>query len=456
MIDNIKMPPHSMEAEQAILGCIILDFKTMEIVFKRIKPNAFYKEQHRIMYESMIGIHARNKPIDLMILIDDLKTKGVLESVGGIEYITSLQTIVPTTSNIEHYINIINEKFILRSEIKDLTQILSMAYSNTTSLDVLNKMKDSINNIDVNTNIDFIEDITDIPDIDEDKEVRVSTGFYELDRLTRGGYKLGTLNILYGDEGAGKSTILNQMAIAEGIAQGYKVFLYSGELSSSLAKRWLSRTIANEEHLTIKKGQYGEFAKENEYCKNCISEWLDGKFFLHKKQASLGLDELISRMTYLNKKYGVEIFIIDNLMKFIASINTDNELMAQTEIINRLSDFAQDTGVLVHLVAHCRKRVDRKIPPVIEDISGSGNIKNLADYVTAIHRIPEDIKEEKGYSCGVYIQKNRHGKLSKGPLRLQFEEIRHRFYTSETELDRDFGYDENRKFVQVEADDIPF
>ena len=110
MEDINRIPPHSVESEQSILGSIILDKDAIITVAETINPSDFYKEAHKIIYESMLSLNSNNEPIDLITLIEELRKEGHLDNIGGISYLTSLSTIVPTTSNVKYYANIVKEK----------------------------------------------------------------------------------------------------------------------------------------------------------------------------------------------------------------------------------------------------------------------------------------------------------------------------------------------------------
>ena len=128
MEDITRIPPHSVESEQSILGSIILDKDAIITVAETIVPGDFYKEAHKIIYESMLKLNSNNEPIDLITLIEELRKDGQLDNIGGISYLTSLSTIVPTTSNVKYYANIVKEKSVMRQLIKASNEIINLGY----------------------------------------------------------------------------------------------------------------------------------------------------------------------------------------------------------------------------------------------------------------------------------------------------------------------------------------
>ncbi len=145
MEDISRIPPHSVESEQSILGSIILDKDAIITVAETIVPGDFYKEAHKIIYESMLSLNSNNEPIDLITLIEELRKEGHLDNVGGISYLTSLSTIVPTTSNVKYYANIVKEKSVMRQLIKASNEIINLGYDASTDVqEILDKAEKNI------------------------------------------------------------------------------------------------------------------------------------------------------------------------------------------------------------------------------------------------------------------------------------------------------------------------
>ena len=237
------------------------------------------------------------------------------------------------------------------------------------------------------------------------------------------GMPLGSLNVITGRTGEGKSTILNQFFIGESIRQGYKVFLFSGELTESNAKGWLLDTLANEDDLlefTSKRG-----IKYKKLSSNSISRmdnFLEDKFFLYTDE-DYTIKSIIKKMEIMAKRYGVKVFCIDNLM--VTENDEKEELRNQTEIVKMLKSFAKKYNAIVHLVAHPRKAQNGQRDLDKSDISGSANITNLADYVVLIQRMYEEDGTDKHTEFA--INKDRYmGNNCK--IALLFNKDRRRFY----------------------------
>lgn len=266
--------------------------------------------------------------------------------------------------------------------------------------------------------LDMIEDF----DVHEAETLKTGIDYID-DKLV--GMVFGSLNVLSGRNGSGKSTILNQIYIAEAIAQGYKTFLFSGELIGGNVKYWLLQTLANEEQFaeyTAKDGH--KYKKVTIQSKEKIVNDMKDRFFLYDSD-DYRIEAIIEKMTILAKRYGVRVFVIDNLMTVESNLKDKYE--AETDVVKKLKNFAKKYNALVHLVAHPRKSMNDEIEK--DDVAGSANITNLADYVTTISRAKD---EEVEYDAILKILKNRHTGVNVGK-KLMFSIERKRFYSAETE-----------------------
>lgn len=273
--------------------------------------------------------------------------------------------------------------------------------------------------------LDMIEDF----DVHEAETLKLGIDDIDADLV---GMVFGSLNVLSGRNGSGKSTILNQIYIAEAINQGYKTFLFSGELIGGNVKYWLLQTLANEDQFaeyTAKDGH--KYKKVTIQAKEKIVNDMKDRFFLYDND-DYRIEAMIEKMTILAKRYGVRVFVIDNLMTIESSLKDKYE--AETDIVKKLKNFAKKYNALVHLVAHPRKSMNDEIEK--DDVAGSANITNLADYVTTISRAKDDVVE---YDAILKILKNRHTGVNVGK-RLMFNIERKRFYSSETEKELNKRY----------------
>lgn len=444
---NNKVLPHSVEAEQSILGAMILDNNVASLVIKKIETKHFYKEVHKAIFEGMVNLINKNKPIDLITLTEQLKFNNKLNGIGGVSYITSLSTIVPTTSNVNQYIEIVLEKYARRQAITVTSDIMDKLYNGR--MKELEMDTESLKNILINNK--KIENMfVNASEIRRNKKSSefISTGFKALDNFLGGGFKCTSLTVLTGEPGSGKSTILNQI-IAGALSDNNKSFLYSGELPGSDLMFWFKRTVANEHHIIEKTSRSGnKYNDITDYCWDLISEWIDGKMFVYGDDSIANKSNMLSTIEHLAINKGIKLFVLDNLMTFDIGEET-KQYREQKQLCLSLKQLAKKYGIAIVLVAHPKKPSD-KDKPSMYDVSGASEIVGCADTVIRTVR-PED----ENQASKILLLKNRWGGDTNKAFSVNFDKIRKRYYTNGSELERDYGYDVSKEFSQTEIDN-PF
>jgi replicative DNA helicase len=431
---------YSTEAEQSVLGAMILNKDCVNIAMKTLSLHDFYHEQHKDIFNAIHNLKVNDNPIDMITLSEELKDHEKLSYTGGISYLTNLTSIVQHTTNIMAYIEIIKKKHILRQIIDATNRITNKAYrsdinigNDIESLDSLLRNSKSIDNL--------VLKMSDIKNSDKDKKF-LQTGFNKIDEWLGGGLKSGSLTVFTGYPGAGKSTILNQIT-ADIISQGYKSFLYSGELDPSGLVTWLTRTISNDYHLVDKETKLGHKYKDvSTYGFELIRKWFEDKLFIFDNDTEPSEKNLIAVIEHLHIEKDVKFFVLDNLM-MIRAKEGRQQLEEQENLIRNLKELASKYNISILLVAHPRKTMNEII--TLDDIAGSSSIRNLADTVFSIER-----GKKEGEASKLWLIKNRWGSINDTAIAIRFDIDRKRFYTDGSELIKDYGYDLNKKFVQAE------
>lgn len=319
--------------------------------------------------------------------------------------------------------------------------------------------------------VDKVITASQIEDFNVYEAEKIKTGVPLLDANILG-FVMGSVVITTGYNGSGKSTIINQMCIAESLKQGYKVFAFSGELTPSNFKYWLYSTLADDEDLIESTSFDGnKYYKLKAVMNEQITSWIDDKLFLYNDM-DYSQATILSTMEKLAKRKGVRVFILDNLMKVELDPSERNELIAQKKFVNALKAFAIKYKAVIHLVAHPRKPQEGKKLDKF-DVAGSADITNLADYVIGVHRASQEEKDnyeaevEKANQKGAPVKipnpkdasitlfKDRPTGSGEREATLWFSKKRKRFYLNESELDRHYGYKEEA--TQSNLDEIyPF
>lgn len=301
-----------------------------------------------------------------------------------------------------------------------------------------------------------IDDVTEF-DCIEDYNVyeaeNIKTGFKKLDAVMYG-FVEGSLNVFTGNSGAGKSTLINQMCILESIYQRHKVFVFSGELTNSNLKYWIAHTLANEKDIEVIERKDGSsYSKIKKEAINSMAKWLKGKLFIYNNDLDYSYKTILNRMEKLAKRYGVKVFIIDNLMTVNLG-NGKDRLEAETEFITSIKQFAKTYNAIVHLVAHPRKIAKGEIVDKV-DVSGSGNITNLADYVTTITRVEAEEGSLEEDHTVFSVKKNRPTGVQNKNVKLFFNSFRRRFYITNEEINKNYYADEFEQ-IDINDSDLPF
>ena len=246
--------------------------------------------------------------------------------------------------------------------------------------------------------VENVSDLSKAEDFDIEHAEGLYTGIKELDDKI---YKLtfGTLNIITGKSGEGKSVFVNQVAICQALQQGYDVFVFSGELPAPILRNWVETNMIGREYITMKDGHVRVLNSEK---RKLMQNWYAGRVLVYDDDYNTTSTALLNKMEELARKCGTKVFLIDNLMMVDLECNEEGRLQAEKEFVNKLIFFAKKYNVLVFLVAHPRKTGELRVTK--EDIAGSGNIVNLAHMVFSVHRYTDAEKEGQTNTRNQYIK----------------------------------------------------
>lgn len=436
--------PHSEQAEQSVLGAILIDKDIIHIASKKLKSYDFYKEYNKLIFENMIELNEEDNAIDVITVTEKLKSKGMLDKIG-IRYITSLSTIVPTTLNINHYIKIIKDKHTARQLIQISRNIATKLYNG--EIKAIEKDIENINFIISNSkSIDNM--VLNASKIKRNRVKRsfLKTGFKGLDILLSGGLRTSSLTILTGEPGSGKSTLINQI-LAENIYQKNNCFLYTGELDNSDAIQWLKRTVSNDYHIKEFNNKQGiKYYDISDYTWDLISKWLDERLFIPDDDFIADKNNVLTVLEDMVVSKGVRLIILDNLMTLNTG-DSEKQYQEQKQLCLQLKQMAKKYDIAVILVAHPKKPGDKKKgkekpKASMYDVLGASEIVNISDNVLRIERLESTTE--------LIVLKNRWGGTINRSFDLGFDKRRSRFYTDGSELSMDYGYDTNNQFSQAE------
>lgn len=429
------MALYNLYAEQSVLGSILIEPESILVANQfNLCVNDFFHPQHQIIYNCIKKMHDSGDAIDFVTLKHNLEKSDLLEKAGGVSYFTSLTSAVPTTKNIYYHIKILKELATKRN-IYNLISDKAKTIKKMDGQDMIklaNEVKATV--LDSPCVDDLFVDASDIS-LDTTPSPSIETGFAPLDAATSGGLNFGTLTVLTGSPGSGKSTFLNQI-LANALSLGFNSFLYSGELTAQMALDWFYKTVANPIHLSFGVNSFGKTIKVTDEGVIQINKWLKNKLFLFSKNAQADETNISTVIEFLAVKKDVKLFVLDNLMTIECSGSDKYE--KQINVIKSLKNLAKHYNIVIILVAHSNKNSIMRREPHVFDISGASEIANLSDYILNATR-----DNDRDNETTILLLKNRITGLIKKHLQLKFSPDRKRFYTdSKLELERDYGYGE--------------
>jgi len=423
-----KVPPQNIEAEQSILGGILLDNHAVNSVLEILEIGDFYSEAHRKIFSSIVDLSEKNEPSDLITLSNILRNKKQIDDVGGVAYLASLVDNVPSAANIAYYSKIVKEKSILRRLIGASTEILNKSYNTTADVEnVLDDAEHAIFEISENKIKpsffplkDIIKDsFKAIEKLYEKKALitGITTGFEELDRITSG-FQKSDLVIIAGRPSMGKTALAINMAQNAAIEMEIPVALFSLEMSKEqLAIRMLSSE-ARVDSQRLRKG----FLGETDWPKltTAAGRLSDASIFIDDTPA-ISVLEMKAKSRRLKAEKGLGLIVLDYLQLMRGrntSLPREQEI---SEISRSLKALAKELDVPVVALSQLNRQVEARTDkrPYMADLRESGAIEQDADVILFIYRDEIYNKSEDNPEKGlaeIIVGKQRNGPTGKVKL----------------------------------------
>ena len=419
MLDRV--PPQNIEAEQSVLGAILIEQSAIAKISDILQPEDFYREAHKLVYRSAMTLFERGEAIDFITVIDMLRREEALERAGGISYITSLANGVPTAANIVFHAKIVQEKSLLRRLIHAATDIAAMGYAETEEVErVLDHAEQKI--LEVATRKigqDFapIKEIifSTLDKIDEMHKAKggitgLSTGFTNLDKLT-GGFQRSDLILIAARPSMGKTAFVLNVAQHMATRDKKSVAIFSLEMPrEQLAMRMMcAEGLIDSQH-------FRTGAMSNDEWKNLVdaADRLSASPMFIDDTAGVNAVELRNKARRISKEHGLDCIIIDylQLMDGGAHSRIDNRQQQISDISRSLKALARELKVPVIALSQLSRgpesRTSRK--PMLSDLRESGSLEQDAEMVAFLYR--EDYynpETEKKNLTELIIAKNRNG-----------------------------------------------
>ena len=419
MEDNTRIPPHSVEAEQSVLGSILLDKDAMISVSETLIPEDFYKEAHRVIYECMLKLYNNQSEIDLITLADELRDQGYLDDIGGIAYITSLSTIVPTTSNIKYYINIVKEKSISRQLISAANDIINLGYDSSTKVeDVLENAEKKIFDISQErTTNDFqqinqvlTETLSMLEKLYEEKSdvTGLTTGFRDLNKKING-LQRSDLLLIAARPAMGKTAFALNLVQNAALKGDASVAVFSLEMSK---EQLVQRMVAAQSSVELKKIKTGTLAANDWPRITDGMAVLSGAKIHIDDTPGIKISELRSKCRKLKIEKGLDLVLIDYLQLMEGEGHNESRQQEIAKISRSLKILAKELDCPVVALSQLSRAPEQRADHrrMLSDLRESGSIEQDADIVMFLYRDEYYNPDTERKNIGeVIVAKNRHG-----------------------------------------------
>lgn len=428
-----KLPPQNIEAEQSVLGSLLLDKDAIVKVAESLKPDHFYREQHAEIYRAILVLYEKRQPADLVTVTDILKKNNKLEIAGGSSYLTTLVNSVPTSAHIEHYANIVREAATKRYLIGAAAKITEEAFR--PDIEVRDLLDHSEQNLFGISQDNLKQNFVPLKDalaesFDRLDELHrkgsgmrgVPTGFNDLDKKLSG-LQDSTLIILAARPSVGKSTFCMNIAQHLGVKEKIPVGVFSLEMSK---EQLVDLMLASQSEVDAWKITTGNLKEDDfENLSEAMGELAEAPIYIDDTPG-ISIMEMRTKARRLQMEMGLKLLIVDYL-QLIHGRNLENRVQEVSEISQALKNLARELKIPVLACSQLSRAVESRTAkiPQLSDLRESGGIEQDADVVMFLYR--EDSEDFENVK--LTVAKHRSGPL--GEIDLKFKGERRRFFAIE-------------------------
>ncbi len=429
-----RLPPHNLEAEQSVLGSLLIDRDAIIKIASYVKPDDFYHGANGTIYQAILDLYNRREPTDFITLSDELTRRERLDQVGGIAYLSALLNAVPTAVHVEYYGKIVERTATLRRLIDAGAEIVTIGYRDGVDTeDALDAAERAIFDVSQRRSTKDFQSIAEVLDrffdqIDYMQQHRgdvvgVATGYTDLDQLT-GGLQKSDLIIIAARPSVGKTAFALGMAYGAAVQHGKTVGIFSLEMSAEqLVQRLLSTETGVDSH-RLRLGQIDD--NEWDRISRAFGRLAEANIYIDDT-AGAGVMELRSKARRLQAEHGVDLIVVDYL-QLMSGRRSENRVQEISEISRSLKGLARELNVPVVALSQLSRAVESRADhrPMLSDLRESGSIEQDADIVMFIYRdeVYDPETERKGIA-EIIVAKHRNGPV--GSINLRFFDRTARF-----------------------------
>jgi replicative DNA helicase len=450
---NEKIPPQNIDAENSVLGSMLIDEQAVTTAIDIVSNNSFYRTSHQIIFKAIASLFQRSEAVDVITVSEELKKNQKLESIGGVDYLTALVNGVATASNIEYYAKIVRDKALIRDLIKISSNIIDESYMEKDNAQSLfDRAEQQVFGIRQNTISEgfkkiglmvesSIETIEKICNQDEDVS-GLSTGFRDLDKMLSGLHK-GNLIILAARPSMGKTSFGLNIAQHIGLEKNIPVGIFSLEMS---AEEILQRMLCAEAQVSLSRVRDGYIGSgEWAALTSAAGRLKESKIFIDDS-ASLSPMEMKARARRLKAQYpDLGLILVDYIQLMLAkSLGNESRQQEITYISRNLKILAKEIGIPVIAMSQLSRAPEQRggehgSRPRLSDLRESGAIEQDADVVLFLYRPayymrPDEITPDKENVAQVIVGKQRSGPTGEVDMMFQREFTKFRDLTQKQEF----------------------
>lgn len=415
-----KIPPNDVESEQAVIGSMLTDKEAVSAAIEVLKPEDFYREDNRTIFEAILNLYGRSEPIDIITLKSELSSMGKFEAVGGLEYIAELPDKVPTTANVEQYIKIVEEKSVLRNLIKTANEIITLGYDQTQEVDgIIDGAEKKIFEVMQKKNQKgytpikdiLVETFTELEQLYNQKQriTGIPTGFSDLDFRTSGLHN-SDLILVAARPAMGKSAFALNIATNAAVRAKVPVAIFSLEMSK---EQMTSRILCSEAMVDSNKVRTGKIDDEEWSKLAAASGELSEANIYIDDTPGISIMEIRAKCRKMKIEKNIGLVVIDYLQLVQGSGKRGGSREQEiAEISRSLKILAKEINVPVIALSQLSRAPEQRPDhrPMLSDLRESGSIEQDADIVIFLYRddyYNED--SEKKNIAEVIMAKHRAG-----------------------------------------------
>ena len=429
--DGMRLPPHSIEAEQSVLGGLMLDSTAFDQIADRVAAEDFYRNDHRLIFEATAGLIERNQPCDAVTLSGHLESQGLLDQVGGLSYLGSLARDTPTAANIRAYADIVRERSVLRQLISagDLIARNALEPEGREAREIVDDAERAVFEIAERGSrgkVGFRTVKSILPEVvnridelyhSDGTMIGVSTGFKLLDEMTSG-LQPGDLIIVAGRPSMGKTTLAVNMAENAALGSKKSVAIYSMEMSAEALTMRMISSLGRINQSNLRSGRLHE--EDWPRIDSAMTQLGAANIFIDDTPG-LSPTEIRARARRLKRERGLDLVVVDYLQLMQVPGNKENRATEVSEITRSLKALAKELKVPVIALSQLNRGVEQRVEkkPVMSDLRESGSIEQDSDLILLIYR--EDFYEPNTTRKGIadiIVAKQRNGPT--GEVQLTF------------------------------------